>query len=69
MQFLNIRDECSRVCLAIRVVRRPKAVDVIDTIEVLLRFHPEPIHLRMVNGDVLIAQALQDWCKGSGAAM
>jgi hypothetical protein len=40
LKFLNIVDEYSRLCLAIRVGRRCKAVDVIDTIEELLRvFH------------------------------
>ena len=34
LKFLNVIDEFSRVCLAIRLGRRCKAVDVIDTIEV-----------------------------------
>jgi putative transposase len=33
LNFLNIVDEYSRVCLAICVGRRSKAVDVIDTIK------------------------------------
>ena len=36
LKFLNIVDEYSRMCLAIRVGRRCKATDVIDTIEELL---------------------------------
>ena len=55
-----------RVCLAIRVGRRCKAVDVIDTIEELLKLYPPPTHLRMDNGPELIAHALQEWCTGSG---
>ncbi len=35
LKFLNVIDEFSRVCLAIRVGRSCKAVDVIDTIEEL----------------------------------
>ena len=50
LKFLNVVDEYSRVCLAIRVVRRCKAVDVIDTIEELLKVNPSPMHLRMDNG-------------------
>jgi hypothetical protein len=33
LKFLNIVDEYSRMCLAIRVGRRCKAMDAIDTIE------------------------------------
>ena len=50
LKFLNVIDEFSRVCLAIRVGRRCKAVDVIDTIEELLKLYPPPTHLRMDNG-------------------
>jgi transposase InsO family protein len=50
LKFLNVVDEFSRVCLAIRVGRRCQSVDVIDTIEELLRLYPPPTHLRMDNG-------------------
>jgi len=66
LKFLNVIDEFSRVCLAIRVGRRCKAVDVIDTIEELLKLYPPPTHLRMNNGPEFIAHALQEWCTGSG---
>lgn len=66
LKFLNVLDEYSRVCLAIRVGRRCKAVDVIDTIEELLRLFPAPTYLRMDNGPEFIAHALQEWCTGSG---
>ncbi len=68
LKFLNVVDEFSRVCLAIRVRRRCQSVDVIDTIEELLRLYPAPTHLRMDNGPEFIAHALQDWCKGSGSS-
>jgi len=67
LKFLNVVDEFSRVCLAIRVGRRCRAVDVIDTIEELLRLYPPPTHLRMDNGPEFIAHALQEWCTGSGS--
>lgn len=67
LMFLTIVDEYSRVCLAIRVGRRCKAVEVIDTIEGLVRQHPAPTHLRMGNGPEYIAHALQEWCTGSGS--
>jgi len=62
LKFLNVLDEYSRVCLAIRVGRRCKAVDVIDTIEELLKLYPAPTRLRMDNGPEFIAHALQEWC-------
>ena len=42
LKFLNMIDEYSRICLAIRVGRRCQAVDVIDTIEDLLKLYPPP---------------------------
>ena len=69
LKFLNVVEEFSRVCLAIRVGRRCKAVDVIDTIEELLKQHPAPTHLRMDNGPEFIAHALQEWCTGSGTGV
>ena len=68
LKFLNLIDEYSRVCLAIRVGRRCKAVDVIDTIEELLKLYPAPTHLRMDNGPEFIAHALQEWCTGNSSA-
>jgi len=65
LKFLNVIDEYSRVCLAIRVGRRCKAVDVVDTIEELLKLYPTPTHLRMDNGPEFIAHALQEWCTGN----
>jgi transposase InsO family protein len=50
LKFLNILDEYSRFCLAIRVARRCKAVDVIAALEDLLGQYPAPTHLRMDNG-------------------
>jgi transposase InsO family protein len=68
LKFPKIVDEYSLVCLAIRVNRRYKAFDVIDTIEDLLRVNPPPNDLRMDNGPEFIAHALQEWCTGSGVA-
>ena len=42
LKCLNMLDECSRICLTIRVGRSSKAVDVIDTLEQLLKLHPAP---------------------------
>jgi len=67
LKFLNVLDEYSHVYLAIRVGRRCQVVDVIDTIEELLKLYPAPTHLRMDNGPEFIAHALQEWCTGSGS--
>lgn len=66
LKFLNVIDEYSRMALAIRVSRRCKVVDVIDTLEELLSKFPAPTHIRMDNGPEFIALALQEWCVGSG---
>ena len=68
LKFLNVLDEYTRVCLAIRVGRRCPALDVIDTIEELLKLYPAPTHLRMGNEPELVAHNLQEWCTGSGSA-
>jgi putative transposase len=67
LKFLNVVDEYNRVCLATRVCRRCQAVDVIDTIEELLKLYPAPSHLRMDNGPEFIANDLQEWCTGNGS--
>jgi len=36
LKFLNVIDECIRLCLAIRLGRRCRAAELIDTIEELL---------------------------------
>ena len=67
LKFLKMVDEFSQACLAIRVGRRYRAVDVIDTIEERLKLYAPPTHLRMNNGPEFIANALQEWCTGCGS--
>jgi hypothetical protein len=67
LKVLNNVDEYSRLCLAIHVGRRCKAVHVIDTIEELLRRYPPSTHLRMDKNPEFISHALQEWCSGSGS--
>ena len=43
-------------------------MDVIDTIEELLRQYPPPSYVRMDNGPECIAYALQECCTGSGSS-
>ena len=65
LKLLNILDEYSRMCLAIRVSRRCKVIDVINSIEELLNQYPAPTRLRMDNGPEFIAHTLQECCTGS----
>ena len=66
LQFLNVTDASNWLCLAIRVGRRCRAAEVIDTIEELFKLYPPPPLLRMNNAPEFVANALQDWCAWSG---
>jgi len=65
LKFLNVIDEHSRLCLAIRVGRRCKAKDVVALLEELTSLYPAPAFLRSDNGPEFISQALQNWCEDS----
>lgn len=62
LNFLNMMDEHSGLCLAIRVGRRCKAKDVEALLEGLTSLYPAPAFIRSDNGPEFIAQALRDWC-------
>jgi len=50
LKFLNVIDEHSRLCLAIRVGRRCKAKDVVAVLEELTSLYPAPSFIRSDNG-------------------
>jgi transposase InsO family protein len=50
LKFLNVIDEYSRLCLAIRVGRRCKAKDVVAVLEELTSLYPAPTFIRSDNG-------------------
>jgi putative transposase len=60
LKFLNVIDEHSRLCLAIRVGRRCKAKDVVTVLEELASVYPAPTFIRTDNGPEFIGQALRD---------
>jgi transposase InsO family protein len=60
--FLNVIDEPSRLCLAIRVGRRSKPKDVVAALEELTSVYPAPAFIRSDNRLDFIAQALRDCC-------
>ena len=65
--MLNVLDEFSHECLAIRVARKLKAIDVIDVLSDLFILRGIPAHIRSDNGPEFVAKAVQDWIAGLGA--
>ena len=66
-RMLNIIDEFTRECIAIRVNRRLKATDVIDVLSDLFILRGVPGHIRSDNGPEFIAGALRQWIVAVGA--
>jgi putative transposase len=66
-RMLNVVDEHTRECLAIRVGRRLKAVDVIDVLSDLFILRGVPSYIRSDNGPEFAATAVKEWISGVGA--
>jgi len=66
-RMLCIIDEFTRESLAIRVARKLKATDVIDTLSDLFIQRGIPAYIRSDNGPEFVAQALRDWIAAVGA--
>ena len=66
-RMLNVIDEFTHECLAIRVSRKLKAVDVIDVLSDLFILRGVPGHIRSDNGAEFIAKAVQEWIAAVGA--
>jgi putative transposase len=66
-RMLNVIDEFTHECLAIRVARRLKAIDVIDVLSDLFILRGVPGHLRSDNGPEFVAKALREWISAVGA--
>jgi hypothetical protein len=54
-------------CLAIRINRRLKAIDVIGVLSDLFILRGIPSHIRSDNGPEFVAKAVQDWIAAVGA--
>ena len=65
--MLNIIDEFTRECLTIRIGRKLKAVDVIDTLSDLFILRGVPGHIRSDNGPEFVARAVREWIAAVGA--
>jgi putative transposase len=66
-RMLNLIDEFTRECLAIRVSRKLKAVDVIDVLSDLFILRGVPGHIRSDNGPEFVAKAVREWITAVGA--
>ena len=66
-RMLNVIDEFTHECLAIRVARKLKAIDVIDVLSDLFILRGVPGHIRSDNGLEFIAKAVQEWNSAVGA--
>lgn len=68
LKFLNVINEHSRLCLAIRVGRRCKSKDVVSVLDELTSLYPAPTYIPTDNGPEFIAHALKRWCKNSNTS-
>ncbi|WP_238193910.1 IS3 family transposase, partial [Methylobacterium frigidaeris] len=66
-RMLNVVDEFTRECLAIRVARKLKAADVIDVLGELFIVRGVPEHIRSDNGPEFIAKSVQAWIGSIGS--
>ncbi len=64
---LNILDEFSRECLAIRVKRKLNSTDVIDILTDLFILRGPPVFIRSDNGPEFVAEAVRAWIEAVGA--
>src|SRR5207253_8372217 len=65
-RMLNVLDEFTHECLAIRVARKLKAIDVIDVLSTLFMLRGIPGHIRSDNGPEFVAEAVQEWIAAVG---
>ena len=66
-RMLNVIDEFTHECLAIRIERKLKSIDVIDVLSDLFILRGAPEHVRSDNGPEFAAKAVQEWIAAVGA--
>lgn len=66
IKMLTVIDEYSRKCLAIRVKRQLKSIDVLETIANLFMIHGCPDHIRSDNGSEFKSDFIRAWLKAIG---
>ena len=67
LRLLNVVDEYTRECLAIRVGRTLRAADVIDVLSDLFILRGVPGHVRSDDGPEFVARAVREWIAAVGA--
>jgi putative transposase len=67
IRMLNVIDEFTRECLAIRVERKLNSTAIIDVLCDLFTLRGVPGHIRSDNGPEFIAKAVRDWIAAVGA--
>jgi transposase InsO family protein len=65
--MLNVIDEFTHECLAIRINRKLKAIDVIDVLSDLFILRGIPGYIRSDNGPEFVAKAVVKWIAAVGA--
>lgn len=65
-RMLNVIDEFTRECIAIRIDRKLKSTDVIDVLSDLFILRGVPGHVRSDNGPEFVAKAVRDWITAVG---
>src|SRR6202008_511037 len=65
-RMLKVLDEFTHECLAIRVVRKLKEIDVIAVLPDLFILRKIPGHIRSDNGPEFVAEAVQEWIAAVG---
>jgi putative transposase len=66
-RMLNVIDEFTHECLAIRIDRRLRSTDVIDVLSDLFILRGVPAHVRSDNGPEFVAKAVRNWIGAVGA--
>ena len=66
LKFLNVVDEYTRECLAIKVDRRQTSRDVLRTLAQLMLKHGVPEHIRSDNGPEFVAKTVRQWLSRLG---
>ena len=66
-RMLNLIEEFSRECLAIRIDRRLRSADVIDVLSDQFILRGVPDHIRPDNGPEFVAKAVREWIAAVGA--
>jgi putative transposase len=66
-RLLNVVDEFTRECLAIRVSRKLNSTDVVDLLSDLFILRGVPEHIRSDNGPEFVAKIVREWIATVGA--